>query len=209
MSNAKDRRVSASMAYLDSATRGRANLDILCEAQVTGLVLKGGVAKGVRAMRPGMRPGMRAGAGDTVMAGEVIVSAGALHSPAILMRAGIGPATELGDHSIEVRADLPGVGRNLCEHPAVSMSAYLAARARLGRRMRRHLHVSLRYSSGLEGCPGGDMYMSAVAKLAGHPLGWRLGSRRPIGAPNRGSNSIFSPTCRDLVQLHGGDAIPL
>jgi 5-(hydroxymethyl)furfural/furfural oxidase len=42
--------------------------------------------------------------------------------------------------------------------------------------MRRHLHVSLRYSSKLDGCPPGDMFLGTVGKSAWHPVGWRLGS---------------------------------
>lgn len=54
--------------------------------------------------------------------GTVIVSAGALESPKLLMLSGIGPAHELAAHGIEVRVDLPGVGRNLHDHLAASVS---------------------------------------------------------------------------------------
>ena len=52
---------------------------------------------------------------------EVIVSAGAINSPQVLMLSGIGPADELEAHGIEVRHELPGVGRNLQDHPFITM----------------------------------------------------------------------------------------
>ena len=51
-----------------------------------------------------------------IEANEVIVSSGALHSPALLLHSGIGPAAHLKEHGIEVVHDLPGVGRNLADH---------------------------------------------------------------------------------------------
>lgn len=53
---------------------------------------------------------------------EVILSAGALESPAILLRSGVGDAKSLGKLGIEVVSDVPGVGKNLQEHPAISMT---------------------------------------------------------------------------------------
>ena len=55
------------------------------------------------------------------VAREVIVSAGVIESPKILMLSGIGPADELRAHGIDVVADLPGVGANLHDHPRVSV----------------------------------------------------------------------------------------
>jgi len=77
-----------------------------------------GRASGVRFWRGGTMVEERA-------AREVIVSAGALGSPAVLMRSGIGPAAHLRELDIEVKSDLPGVGRNLQEHPQVWISNYV------------------------------------------------------------------------------------
>jgi len=168
-SNAYDRRVSAAIGYLDPVTRQRDNLTILSETLVKDLVFEGRKVAGVEVA-------LGNGAGEIHRADQVILSAGALHSPAFLLRAGIGPAAHLRGLGIEVLADVAGVGQNLCEHPITAVSAYLAKEARLDPRTPRHIQVNLRYSSGLEGCPPVDMQVSTVQRSAWHPLGGRLGT---------------------------------
>ena len=168
LSNDGVSRVSAAMAYLDAAVRLRPNLRILADRKVLGLALAEGRVVGVDLV---------GGHGvERIEGREVILCAGAIHSPAILMRAGIGPATLLRPLGIPVAADLPGVGANLQEHPGISLSAFLAPQARLRGTTRRHIHLGLRYSSGIEGGTASDMYMMAAAKSAWHPLGERIGS---------------------------------
>jgi len=168
LSNDGTHRVSAAMGYLDAATRRRPNLAILAEAQVVGLIAEERRIGGIEVLRQGRR--------RRIQARDVILSAGAIHSPAILMRAGIGPGDALMRLGIPVVADLPGVGRNLQEHPGISLSAFIRPAARLKGTTRRHVHVALRYSSGHPGCPPSDMYMMAAAKSAWHPLGPRIGT---------------------------------
>ncbi|MGH2866972.1 MAG: GMC family oxidoreductase [Solirubrobacteraceae bacterium] len=109
------RRWSAADAFLRPALE-RPNLEVVIRAQVLGLELEGSRVAGVRiAGGLGRRP-------RTLRAGrEVILSAGAINSPQLLMLSGIGPADELRRHGIEVRHDLPGVGRNLQDHPFITM----------------------------------------------------------------------------------------
>ncbi|WP_137389051.1 GMC family oxidoreductase [Rhodoligotrophos defluvii] len=169
ISNIYDRRVSSAIGYLDNATRARPNLKILANAQVCEIVMNGRRAEGVVVRHDGTmrRFGAR----------EVVLSAGALHSPALLMRAGIGPGPVLRDAGVEVVADRRGVGENLQEHPTISVSAHIPKEARLDRTMlRRHIHVALRYSSGFAECPVSDMYMVAVTKTGWHPVGCQIGS---------------------------------
>jgi choline dehydrogenase-like flavoprotein len=64
-----------------------------------------------------------AGATQRVRGRRVTLSAGAIHSPAILMRSGIGPGDELATLGIECQINLPGVGRNLSDHPMVFVVA--------------------------------------------------------------------------------------
>jgi 5-(hydroxymethyl)furfural/furfural oxidase len=161
LSNDGTHRVSAAMGYLNARARARPNLRILAERQVTRLVLDGRTVTGVET--PDGRHEGR----------EVILAAGAIHSPAMLLRAGIGPAEAARRHGIAVVADLPGVGANLQEHPGISLSAWMEPAARL-RATRRHIHLGLRYSSGVGAVS--DMYMMAAAKSAWHPLGARIAS---------------------------------
>ncbi|MBL8832846.1 MAG: FAD-dependent oxidoreductase [Rhodospirillales bacterium] len=167
LSNDGTHRVSAAMAYLGADVRRRANLAVLAEASVVGLIADGRRICGIEVRRNGRKV--------RIEATETILSAGAIHTPAILLRAGIGPGDAAMRMGIPVVADLPGIGRNLQEHPGISVSAYLKPAARL-KATRRHIHVSLRYSSGHPDCPPSDMYMMVVAKSAWHPLGPRIGS---------------------------------
>jgi 5-(hydroxymethyl)furfural/furfural oxidase len=168
MSNAYDRRVSAAMAYLDGATRARPNLTLTTRAQVSGLLFDGTTCTGVKALVDGRELEFRGK--------EVILSCGSIHSPAHLLRAGIGPAGELKTLGIEVRADRPGVGKGLMDHAAVIVAAYMVPEARLDRRMKRHSVLGLRWSSGAEDAPQGDMFMAVLSKSTWHAVGRQLGS---------------------------------
>jgi len=165
--NAGKHRVSTAMAYLDAETRARPNLTILADAHVLQLVVADGRVTGVRVERHGRE--------ELIEGRETVVSAGALHTPALLMRSGIGPAVALRKVGVDALVDLPGVGMNLQEHPGTSLSAYIKPGARL-RHTRRHIHLGLRYSSEVEGCGPSDMFMMLAAKSAWHPLGIRIAS---------------------------------
>jgi 5-(hydroxymethyl)furfural/furfural oxidase len=166
LSNLPGHRVSAAMAYLDSDTRRRPNLRIVARAHAQDLVLEGRKAVGVRVSIDG--------ATETFRGREIILAAGAVHSPALLMRSGIGPGAELAALGIAVVADLPGTGRNLRDHPGIPLLAWLVPGARVPM-SERPLQVSYRYSSMLEGCPPGDMYAAVFCRSGWHPVGWRLG----------------------------------
>ncbi|NVL83824.1 GMC family oxidoreductase N-terminal domain-containing protein, partial [Escherichia coli] len=88
---------------------------------------------------------------------EIILSSGAIHSPAHLLRAGIGPVGHLRDMGIPVRMGLQGVGQRLMDHPSISLSSFVRRGARMNEHTRRHMQLGLRYSSGLSGVPKGDM----------------------------------------------------
>jgi 5-(hydroxymethyl)furfural/furfural oxidase len=157
-------RCSAAMAYLDAATRSRPNLTILSNTEATRLQFEGRRATGV------------ALGGTVLRAREVIVSAGAILSPLLLLRSGVGDATELTALGIQVVADVPGIGRNLNEHPLVAVAAHLRPEARIAPGQKRHIHLLARYSSGMEGCPAGDMLILPVSRAGWHALGRRLAS---------------------------------
>jgi 5-(hydroxymethyl)furfural/furfural oxidase len=200
--NRGQHRVSAAMAYLDRTVRARPNLTVMADTQVTTLIMEDCAAVGVNVVRNGQAEQLRSK--------EVVVAAGAIHSPALLMKSGIGPAVDLRRLGIEPLLDLPGVGKNLQEHPGISFSAYIRPGARL-RQTRRHIHLGLRYSSGVEGCGASDMFAMLAAKSAWHPLGIRIATVIAWinKAESRGSVALTGPDplaepTIDLNYLAGG-----
>ena len=167
-SNAQERRVSAAMGYLDAETRKRPNLTISTDTQVTSLLFEGTRCVGVTATVGGKTQEFRAN--------EVILSSGAIHSPAHLMRAGIGPVGYLAEMNIPVRAALPGVGQRLMDHPSIALSSFIRRGARMNEHTRRHIQMGLRYSSGLPGIPSGDMFVAVISKSAWHAVGEQIAS---------------------------------
>ncbi|HEV7655674.1 MAG TPA: GMC family oxidoreductase N-terminal domain-containing protein [Mycobacteriales bacterium] len=107
------RRWSAADAYLRPAL-GRRNLTVLTDAAVGRIVLAGGRATGVVVTRQGSTEVVRARR-------EVVLAAGAIGSPQLLLVSGIGPAAALEALGVEVAADLP-VGENLQDHPTLPLN---------------------------------------------------------------------------------------
>jgi choline dehydrogenase len=112
------RRHSTARAFLDPA-KGRSNLRVETNALVSRILVENGRAVGVAFRRGGQNHVVRA-------AREVILSAGAINSPQILMLSGIGPAAHLKDMGLDVALDLPGVGANLQDHP-IALSFWAAS----------------------------------------------------------------------------------
>jgi len=109
------RRVSTARAFLIPAI-AEGGIDLRTDAQAVALTFDGKRATGVRYAQGGTQ--------KTVIARrEVILSSGAINSPALLQRSGIGPAIMLSGLGIPVIHDLPGVGENLRDHYAVRMVA--------------------------------------------------------------------------------------
>lgn len=168
LSNFNGQRVSTAIAYLSPEVRKRPNLKIETKTVVEALTIEANVVTGVKVRGPNGSAQHRAR--------TVVMCAGALHTPAILMRSGIGDPAKLINAGISVRAEVRGVGRNLQEHPSIAVSAYLPSAQRMRPDVVGHIQLHARYSSMMEGCPQTDMAISAVAKSAWHPLGKRLGS---------------------------------
>lgn len=106
-------RQSAYECYL-KPIRARPNLTLVSRAQVTRILFSGNRASGVEYVRKGRL--------HTVTAStEVILSAGAIHSPQVLQLSGIGDARLLGKYGVQVHHDLVGVGENLHDHLAVTV----------------------------------------------------------------------------------------
>jgi choline dehydrogenase-like flavoprotein len=189
------RRVSANDAYLEPA-RGRPNLEIRGDTLVDRVCLDGRRAVGVRTA-----------GGEELEAAEVVVSAGAIHSPAILLRSGIGPVDGLP------------IGANLKDHAATpGLELSLRPEARVRASDAPAICALLRYSSGLADAGPNDMQMVWFDAVGPDEAG-RAGGRL-IGAAMRVDSSghvrlvaddpLVQPSVefdmltddRDLVRLH-------
>jgi 5-(hydroxymethyl)furfural/furfural oxidase len=167
-SNEAEQRVSAAMGYLDRDTRKRPNLTISTGTQVKELIFEGTRCVGIKALVNGKEQEFRGR--------EIVLSCGAIHSPAHLLRSGIGPVGHLKELGIPVLSGLEGVGQRLMDHPSIALSSFIHRGARMNEHTRRHIQVALRYSSGLSGVPKGDMFVAVLSKSAWHSVGARIAS---------------------------------
>ena len=159
------KRASSAICYLDATTRARPNLTLVNNAEVQRLTFERQRVTGVEAKTA---EGLQ-----SFTAREVIISAGALQSPVMLQRNGIGPAEHLMSCGIEVVADRPGVGANLHNHQILYLVAHLKRNALPPASQRLHTTATWRYSSGEANCPASDMYISFVGQTGWHELGRR------------------------------------
>jgi choline dehydrogenase len=147
------RRVSTNDAYLEPV-RARPTLTIVGEALVDRVECVGLRVMGVR---------VRTGSGWTVAHGRtVVLCAGAMHSPAILMRSGIGPAEALRAVGITPLVDAPGVGQNLGEHASITLDLQLRPEAWASAVDVRPIQCLVRYSSRLAGAGSNDMQLYSI-----------------------------------------------
>jgi choline dehydrogenase len=114
----KGRRASTASSYIE-AIRGRRNLVVRLHCPVTKVLITEGRATGVEYRRSGVAATAQAAHG-------VIISAGSLATPSVLLRSGLGSAARLAELGIAAVRDLPGVGQNLQEHAAVRVGFHSA-----------------------------------------------------------------------------------
>ncbi|HET9904618.1 MAG TPA: GMC family oxidoreductase N-terminal domain-containing protein [Xanthobacteraceae bacterium] len=162
----KEKRQSAAICYLDATVRARPNLRIATDATVRRLLLEERRAVGVEAVIGGQVV--------TLRAGEVVLSAGALLTPAMLLRAGIGPAAELRGYDVPVTVDLPGVGANLQNHPVLYFCGLLRRGMEQPASLASQNNSSIRFSSNVPDCPTSDMYAQVLSRTSWHKLGRKL-----------------------------------
>jgi choline dehydrogenase len=194
--NSQDgRRVSVNDGYLEPA-RGRNNLAVFGGSLVDRLVFEGDRAMGVRRVGPG---------GPQELRGEqIILCAGAVHSPTILLRSGIGPEAHLAELGVERRAAAP-VGEGFQDHPGFFMPVTLEPFA-VAPGGFRHTNLCVRYSSGLAGAGPGDMMMVAM-NTVGDSLGRHVdGADKPqLGLVAVWVNQCFSRGHVRLASLDPAD----
>src|SRR4030081_1896956 len=177
------RRISTNEGYLEPA-RGRATLEIRGCAVVDRLVIKDGQATGVRVHIEGQGT-------VEISAREIVLCAGAIHSPAILMRSGIGPADELKSMGIVVERDLP-VGKRFFDHPLFRATVQLREDIRPTDPDTRHTNCCVTYSSGL--ADGGKRDMILIAF-----------NHRGVGNPGAIGTGLFNAYSRGSLKLASVD----
>ncbi|MGQ0710280.1 MAG: GMC family oxidoreductase [Rhodoferax sp.] len=210
-------RCSVARAYLPSTVRQRPNLHILTQAQATRVLLQQRRAVGVEFVRGGLLQRLNARA-------EVVLCAGALQSPQLLLLSGIGARAHLLKNGVAVQHDLPAVGQHLQDHiglvqvvhaprahTALGLSPRALARALAGlwqwQRQRSGLLTTNVAEAGafLRSTPEQDrpdlqLYF-AVAKLLDHGRrsAWGLGYSCYVG--------LLRPASRGTVELAGKDPL--
>ncbi|MEX1254722.1 MAG: GMC family oxidoreductase N-terminal domain-containing protein [Dehalococcoidia bacterium] len=158
--NSRDeQRVTTNDGYLEPA-RDRPNLEIRGGALVDRVDFVGTRAVGVRVRIDGEWRSVRAN--------DVILSAGAVHTPAILQRSGVGRPEHLRSLGIAPLIDLP-VGESLQDHPVVQLLLMLREDARVPDPDFRHTNVCVRYTSGLAGDEENDMMQVGMNMVLGNP----------------------------------------
>ena len=214
----KGRRGSPAARMLRPAMR-RPNLTVKSGALTTRIVVEGRRARGVDVVRQGRIETLRADR-------EVIVSAGAFNSPHLLMLSGIGPADHLREHGITPLLDLPGVGRNLQDHPSVGMLCEASGPFTFDRELRADrfalslLRWQLLGTGPLAGLPVGaqgfvrthqdldrpDLQL-LVSPVAMDAKVWFPGWRKRRGDYLTLSNVLMHPESRGSVRLKSADPL--
>jgi 5-(hydroxymethyl)furfural/furfural oxidase len=188
-----DERGTSARCYLTAQVRARGNLEILTGTRAVRVVLAGNRVTGVVLER--------AGETKTVAAPEVVVCAGGVHSPALLLRSGIGPAEDLRQLGITVAADRPGVGRNYQNHPQLHFAMTLRPGARMASTAQHYIMTGLRFSSGVEGGSRGDLFHYYTGRVSPRSFGPRMAM---VAA------CLYAPVSRGFVALRAADPnVPL
>lgn len=164
----KGERPPVSTAYLTREVRARPNLRILTDTTVRTLLFDGQRVVGAQLIQGGQP--LR------LPAPETIVCLGGIHSAALLLRSGIGPGGDLARAGVRVRADRPGVGANLMDHPLTAVSTYLPPAARMRDLGEHQSQRLLRYTSAMADAPRGDMYLAIMGRSAWHEVDQRIGT---------------------------------
>jgi choline dehydrogenase len=156
------RRASTAFGYVEPARR-RGNLDLVSGALAARVIVQGGRARGVEIIRRGVR--------ETLWAErEVVLCGGTVNSPQLLMLSGIGPADHLTALGIAVTVDAPEVGRNLQNHPSLSLRYACSAPVTAYKYMnpRAAIGIALRYAVSRGGSLG-ESYIATGGYMRSDP----------------------------------------
>lgn len=178
-------RWNTGLAYILPAL-GRPNLRVWGDTYARRVVFDGTRAVGVEVDRGGRT--------FVVEAGEVVLSAGGVKSPHLLMLSGIGPADELREAGIAVVRDLPGVGRDFSDHPEIQVG-WRSPRTVVDYRTSQSMASVLNFASG--GSPGGsDLEILPMLK----PMGFLLTGQANLAG---GAAAVLRHPIRSLAGMRG------
>ena len=181
-------RATSARCYLTAQVRARENLEIMCDTKVLRVAFDGTRVAGVVVERGAQT--------QTIAASEVVVSAGGIHSPVLLLRSGIGPAEDLSRLGIAVVADRRGVGRNYQNHPQLHFAMTLKPGGRMPTSAQHYIMTSQRFSSGLEGSSRGDLFHYYTGRVSTRSFGRRMAM---VAA------CLYTPLSRGFVKLRSAD----
>lgn len=184
-------RCSTNDAYLEPS-RGRANLTIQGDTMIDTIIFEGNRAVGVNAIVGGVATEIR---GD-----EIVLCAGAVHSPAILVRSGIGPAADVKGLGLELRADLP-VGENFQDHAGQIANIFLP-NPPADLKPKRQGHMVMRYTTGI-GNETNDGVIAFVNTLGmGAPIGGLVGWVNYVDSIGRITVTSTDPSIDPFVEVN-------
>jgi len=181
-------RATSARCYLTAQVRARANLEIMCDTKVLRLTFDGKCVSGVELETAGQM--------QTVTAREIVVSAGGIHSPALLLRSGVGPADDLRKLGIGIVADRRGVGRNYQNHPQFHFAMTLKPSGRMPKSAQHYIMTGQRFSSGLDGCSRGDLFHYYTGRVSTRSFGPRMAMMAAC---------LYTPVSRGFVALRSAD----
>ncbi|HEV7673041.1 MAG TPA: GMC family oxidoreductase [Candidatus Angelobacter sp.] len=193
----KGQRVSTATLYL-AAARNRSNLTIRSNCMVDRLILERSdgslMATAVEALVDGVR--------CRFSGGHITISAGAINSPAILLRSGIGATGEIVRGNLTPMLDLPGVGKNLQDHPSVSIWATPRQGSCLAGEPVHQLMAQQRSTASEKLCDVQVYMLSAMPSQDLQGLQQMTGSDLVLGV----SAVIATPSSRGHIEVANGDA---
>lgn len=189
VSQSMTERSSSASAYLTAAVRRRPNLQIMTRTLVKAIRFEGRKAIGATVTRGGEE--------QTVTAHEVILSAGAIHSPAMLIRSGIGPEEQMRNIGVTPVAVRAGVGQRLQNHAYLNIALTLPRSSRQNQALRNFALAGIRLSSGLADCPPTDMLVFLIGRVSARAWGPSVAM---VGA------GLYAPYSRGQVTVSSRDA---
>ena len=182
-------RASTASCYLTADVRARPNLEIAARAHVEAILFDKAEVCGARVRR-------NDGSYSTISTKQIVVCSGAIHSPALLMRSGLGPTDDLMRLGISPVVANSDVGHNLQNHVFAHFGGFVRPDARQPSEERSYAISGARFSSGYANSGPGDLFLSFVGRTGYRRFGNRIAT---VGA------HLYAPLSCGEVTLRNAD----